>query len=304
MNNTLQTTPPSIQPPAAKPFPLNSVLIGVSLASVLLTGFFIYQNQLLQKQLDQIIKTQIQITPARTPPEKRWLIYSIDKFSFSYPNNYKVSLDTPTQLGIFNQTNQNENGIIINFNQGLTLKRFIAEQEGGIPAPDVTSTNSALIQGIKATKIETKSELRKSTYLFFVSENIDYLISYDDSNPTHNQILSTFKFIQTQSTQDEIRSFVNSYITAIIQKDWTKVKKLLDPGVQNEFSSSLVSSYNITRYEILTITNQPDKNGYYYATVRMNNSKGDRLKNPTGDPQLMIHQQNGQWSTLTWYFFQ
>lgn len=91
----MESTPPTspVSPPSPKPLPLNLILTIISLASLLLSGFFLYQNWLLNQKLQQLISTQQVVTPTPqilippTDPTANWKTYTSAKYDyeFKYP---------------------------------------------------------------------------------------------------------------------------------------------------------------------------------------------------------------------------
>lgn len=103
------TSSPTLIPPGPKPFPLNPILVTISVLSLLATTFFIYQNYLLNQKLQQLIVSQtITTTPLNTPTPTptldtaNWKTYSLPQYGyeFKYPSNLKVYSETESFVNL------------------------------------------------------------------------------------------------------------------------------------------------------------------------------------------------------------
>jgi hypothetical protein len=196
---TQPLTPPA-NPISPTPLPLIPILAIISTISLLLTGFFIFQNWTLQKRLDEIVQTQITPTPTPqilvppTDPTANWQTYtsSVLGFELKYPDDW--TLDDATQ----DQLDQKSNLYI--YTNTDAVEGYLEKNDDQI---DQSNKILISVNNRPAQRITIKSVTATTEYVIFPYQStslnngstIVIRVIYDDDGDTINQILSSFKLL-------------------------------------------------------------------------------------------------------------
>lgn len=310
-------------PPASSQFSLIPVILAIVffISTILLA----YQNWQLQKQI-QIFKSKPNYTSQNIPPSPTittpqiadWK--SITGTSFAYQNSVYSGYTfkypptcryTTTTLECKTPANDTFT-IVIN--------------AGGHGLGDITVLKKDEIKSYPAGNV--KASLWKGTtndriggvYWFYKTNKVqeDFLFGFElvdastksqtDAEDTIDQILSTFTFIDATKTDEltEVRNFVDDYATTFVAGNWPKFSTLLTTeaakDMTNNQSSLPTDGYSLTGYTVMSLTKNTTT-GNYTAIIRFDRD-GQALKNPSGDPQILITKENDAWKSLTWYLYQ
>ncbi len=123
-----------------------------------------------------------------------------------------------------------------------------------------------------------------------------------------NQILSTFKFLDTQDMTDSL-VVANKYLTAYVSKDWDTVRNMLGCKASDAecFVQNAAESYGFVKYEILNKNPLSNSEYNYYDIVfyDKNGTKYSDAPHNQGNLKLMlIKDSSGNWRPMTWYFYE
>ncbi len=253
MENTtpvIPTAPQTPLPPLAhspKPFPLRPILALIGVVSLALTGFFIYQNSLLNQKLQTLIKAQqasiVTPTPAPTDETASWKTYSNSElgFEFKYPPTLeeKGSIsggpsaeNLPSLLTLSDPSTGAEgtdkpfNGLSIYYviSSQTSLQQFVANEKKSM----ITMTKS--FDGIDTSNqgkqwsltIGDKEAFGLQGYIpfsityYYVQLKKGYLIfavseeSKGRFTKTVDQMLSTFKFSTAATIPPDWKTYTNT----------------------------------------------------------------------------------------------
>ena len=192
-------TPPA-NPISPSPIPLIPILAAISIISLLLTVFFIFQNFMLQKRLDEIVQTQVTPTPTvqilvpPTDPTADWQTYTNSALGFELKHPKNWTLDDATQ----NQLDQKSNLYI--YTNTDSVEGYLEKNDDQI---DQSNKILISVNNRPAQRITIKSVTATTEYVIFPHQStslnkgstIVIRVVYDDDGDTINQILSTFKFL-------------------------------------------------------------------------------------------------------------
>ena len=206
-----------------KPFPLNRILTIITIVSLALTVFFIYQNQQLQKKLDQII--QAQITPIPTlqvlippaDPTANWKTYKNSSLGFElkYPPSVQIDKEMDDQYNraaLFKGGNLSfevelrkipEDFILDNYffmDSPIKQKTILA----GIPA-NVYEMPNGYCDGPSCSDPYIAIVAKKDSDLYAIIFYGDTQLSDDE-----NQVLSTFKFMETPTIPSDWKTYTSA----------------------------------------------------------------------------------------------
>lgn len=304
---------------------LLSVLLTVS---VLIAGFFAYQTQKLVKELTLLrVEPTPTIEPVATESSEvdstaNWKTYTGKIFTFKYPGNMDVKrqdtqdIDDPKNVGDLVELSNNQYKLQVSSDfmggWGGSVCLIYKDQE-------VDGHDSQLLY-FRSSKPGTEICLDQYIDLVALIENHKFTHPYPvlvelktqkDNGVVDlelfNQILSTFKFTDSaQITEEtEVRNFADLYAKTFVAGDWVKLKTLLTSAIAKEMSAGMTNlptgGYSLDGYKILTIVKETT--GNYTVTIQFTRN-GQPLRNPSGDPQIIISKENGVWKSMTWYLYQ
>lgn len=193
------------------------LLTGIALAaSLVFAGYQLGQNQQIKvKPSPAIISTSTPFPtstplPSPTPdPTANWKAYKNENygFEFKYPNNWflentkvcpsKELFKTKALEGYcfsIETTSTTSEVYVKQFNRCVEGKPGTIECT--TPFPILDSEISIKLDSVSATKLKISTQLGLITsQLLFRKNGKNFILSYKDDNLTHNQILSTFKFL-------------------------------------------------------------------------------------------------------------
>lgn len=233
--------PESVDVPPAPVVPKtqnNSVLIMLSVLLIILVGvvaFLAYQNWTLQKQITAL-KTISSPSPtpvATTDLTATWKTYTYKDLTFNYPNDWVLGTDQITAVrppDVKSGSFPAVTFFAIDNPKGLSIKDYYIEAGKNGMAPNIYSATAAskTISGVTGYYQENQNcEPLECDIFAFPYNNKIYEVNvvYSEMDtkklsdqetvlrPVFNQILSTFKFIGTQSssfTSDQAVQAVNS----------------------------------------------------------------------------------------------
>lgn len=208
--------------PVPKPLPLNKILFLISFISLILAGYFIYQNRLLQQRLAAIETSQLPtpVEPTPTTPDETviipadWKGYSFPNASlrFSTPPTFTVTLDEPNPdsftLYIQNYKNSISEvtspyqlyGLFQPGNYGDT-EFYIEELKADL---EPTSIKDITIGGFAG--VEGQIRGNRNRFAAYILTNIGKWGFFTSPSTSINkgisdQILSTFKFFGTPTDE-------------------------------------------------------------------------------------------------------
>jgi len=236
----MDPTPVAPKPPIS----LNLAFLIITLVSLLLSTFFIYQNWRLNQKLNVLIKSQPTPTPsvanpplAETPtidPTANWKTYKYQQvFEIKVPNDLKI-IDTGRieigdhlSIGTYPSNPENCRGdcSIIETKVSKTINglevRYLTGWWGEIGGNIAQSYIEYLIpQGGKYIYLQMQ-ELPFSTKTSLVREKVGKVS--EENSKLLDQILSTFKFTDGSNTTPIIVSSSKYRYSLEIPSDWTKL---------------------------------------------------------------------------------
>ena len=219
-----------------KDYTLVVILSITTLLATLIAFFFYFQNQQLRKLLTVVpspLATPLASPQPTTDPTANWKIISVDKCGFSIKlpdgwataNNTTPDIQTSQSLGCIlinapDYTNkESNNGLQIAISKTAIGSKFnnvqISDLDSYInaerktidvqPATDIVSNIKSMTIGAYSGKYFELSAMFTNSYFIFNNANSIYsaiwLQSYSGNYSSEiNQILSTFKFTEVQST--------------------------------------------------------------------------------------------------------
>lgn len=190
------------------------------LISVGVAGFFAYQTQMLVKELTAMksASTPVSSEELKNDPASDWKTYSNSKYGLSlkYPSDWTIKTDpiysTNPRLVTFDtkmSTNlqpmeyQNREFFIAHHNNIKDMASWIAENyQGATVVNNIKINNNDFLVingGIQARAREYAIKIGENSYLRFVLEPVD---KEDEFDELFDQILSTFKFTESDPTGD------------------------------------------------------------------------------------------------------
>lgn len=252
MENTTLSSPPDLQAktePASqvKPFPIKPILAFIIVVSLSLTGYFIYQNMLLDQKLQALIKNQqaTVVTPTPTPADEtaNWKTYTNSKYLYSlqYPTNYSVGtngMDT-------GHVNEEDGILVVDTKKGDTKAPYISI--GVINLNGMSLDQKIKNHFSKVSQFKLTDEAKKMIKDQDGIEAIDNNVVSSITNNTFAGVASTEYTIYGSMVDDEY-SAVASYRPRNFRYVWIQKKDVtfLITVASSEVTNQILSTFKFS----------------------------------------------------------
>ena len=284
----------------SKQLTILSVAVAVLFVSVLFLLFLNFQKPTpISTPTTGVLPTTVPVTD----PTANWKTYTSTewKFSVKYPTNWKVVTGEKPSFDILPPDSNKFQTGSVNISLGYNYQQ-----------PQVPSdwSDFTLINADQFGNATWAAKNNQSNDIVFQNGNVQVYVGVMLTNSVtkeiFQQILSTFKFTDNQFDESRITDkpleVATDFLNAYASGDWITAKNLC---ADKNFDPNTAASYNVTSWHLVSSKYDTDKN-YYHAYVDLTTKDGQIHKISSGGTQIevLMHQTNGVWKALTWYFFQ